>query len=138
MQPAMPGSERRARLPLERGCAGVHHLYPFTIRLKRRTGGEVEPARVKIDPGSKTVTREEDGNEGTDADGSGRRPAIEIAGFWRGVVCGELPSPQGDGFGAKPWGNPVTSRLTATAVVRSPCPRTRTETGHFGPKETRR
>jgi hypothetical protein len=65
MQPAMPRSEKRERLPLERGRTGVHHLYPYTIRLTGRIGGEVEPARVKIDPGSKTVTREEDGNKGT-------------------------------------------------------------------------
>jgi hypothetical protein len=35
-------------------------MYPFTIRLKERVGGEVQPVRVKLDPGAKvTGTRRE-------------------------------------------------------------------------------
>jgi 5-methylcytosine-specific restriction endonuclease McrA len=66
-RPVMPCSEKRARLLLTRGRAVVHRRYPFTIRLKDRIGGEVEPVRVKIDPGSKTtgiaVVTDEDGNK---------------------------------------------------------------------------
>ena len=62
----MPCSEKRARLLLERGRAVVHRRYPFTIRLKDRVGGDVEPVRVKLDPGSRTtgiaVVADEDGN----------------------------------------------------------------------------
>jgi hypothetical protein len=29
--------------------------YPFTIRIKDRVGGEVQPIRIKIDPGSKVT-----------------------------------------------------------------------------------
>jgi 5-methylcytosine-specific restriction endonuclease McrA len=54
-RPLMPCSEKRARLLLERGRAVVHRRYPFTIRLKDRTSGEVQPVRVKLDPGSKTT-----------------------------------------------------------------------------------
>jgi 5-methylcytosine-specific restriction endonuclease McrA len=53
-RPLMPCSERKARLLLKRGRAVVARLYPFTIRLKDRLGGELQPVRVKIDPGSKT------------------------------------------------------------------------------------
>jgi hypothetical protein len=66
-QPLMPCSEKRARLLLTRGRAVVVRRYPFTIRLKDRVGGEVQPVRVKIDPGSKTtgiaVVTDEDGNK---------------------------------------------------------------------------
>ena len=62
----MPCSEKRARLLLTRGRAVVVRRYPFTIRLKDRVGGEVQPVRIKIDPGSKTsgiaVVTDEDGN----------------------------------------------------------------------------
>lgn len=54
-QPLMPCSEKRARILLNRGRAVVVRAYPFTIRLKDRLGGEVQPVRVKIDPGSKTT-----------------------------------------------------------------------------------
>ena len=68
-KPLMPCSEKRARLLLDRRRAVVVKRYPFTIRLKDRVGGETQPVRVKLDPGSKTtgiaVTREEDGNKGT-------------------------------------------------------------------------
>jgi hypothetical protein len=63
----MPCTPKRARQMLERGRAVVHKSYPFTIRLKDRVGGEKQPVRVKIDPGSKftgiAITREEDGNK---------------------------------------------------------------------------
>ena len=52
-RPLMPCSEKRARLLLNRGRAVVVKLYPFTIRLKDRIGGETQPIRVKLDPGSK-------------------------------------------------------------------------------------
>ncbi len=51
----MPCSEKRARLLLERKQAVVHKIAPFTIRLKERVGGEVQPVRLKLDPGSKTT-----------------------------------------------------------------------------------
>ncbi|MBV8315218.1 MAG: RRXRR domain-containing protein [Planctomycetaceae bacterium] len=54
-KPLMPCSEKRARQLLERRRAVVHRLYPFTIRLKDRIGGDVQPVRIKLDPGS-TVT----------------------------------------------------------------------------------
>ena len=54
-KPLMPCSEKRARLLLQRGRAVVVRLAPFTIRLKDRIGGDVQPVRVKIDPGSKTT-----------------------------------------------------------------------------------
>ena len=52
-QPLMPCSEKRARLLLSRGRAVVVKHHPFTIRLKDRIDGEVQPLRVKIDPGSR-------------------------------------------------------------------------------------
>lgn len=52
-QPLMPCSEKRARLLLTRGRAIVVKYHPFTIRLKDRMGGEVQPLRVKLDPGSR-------------------------------------------------------------------------------------
>jgi 5-methylcytosine-specific restriction endonuclease McrA len=63
-KPLMPCSEKRARLLLERKKAVVHRMAPFTIRLKERVGGETQPVRIKLDPGSKTtslaVVREEE------------------------------------------------------------------------------
>ena len=52
-QPLMPCSEKRARLLLARGRGVIVRMYPFTIRLKTRIGGEVQPIAVKLDPGSK-------------------------------------------------------------------------------------
>jgi 5-methylcytosine-specific restriction endonuclease McrA len=52
-QPLMPCSEKRARLLLARRRAVVVKHYPFTIRLKARIGGETQPLRVKLDPGSR-------------------------------------------------------------------------------------
>jgi hypothetical protein len=54
-QALMPCSEKRARLLLDRKLAVVHKMYPFTIRLKERVSGEVQPTQVKLDPGSKTT-----------------------------------------------------------------------------------
>ena len=54
-QPLMPCSEKRARLLLQRGRAVVVRMYPFTIRLKDRIGGETQPVRIKLDPGSRTT-----------------------------------------------------------------------------------
>ena len=51
----MPCTEKRARLLLARGRAVVVRVYPFAIRLKDRVGGEVQPVRLKLDPGSKTT-----------------------------------------------------------------------------------
>ncbi|WP_344701886.1 RNA-guided endonuclease IscB, partial [Halomonas cibimaris] len=66
-QPLMPCSEKRARLLLKRGRAVVHKRYPFTIRLKDRVGGDTQPLRLGIDPGSKTtglaLMRESDGEQ---------------------------------------------------------------------------
>ena len=64
-KPLMPCSEKRARLLLSRNRAVVHKMSPFTIRLKSRTveQSELQPLRLKLDPGSKTtgfvVLREE-------------------------------------------------------------------------------
>ncbi len=52
-QPLMPCSEKRARLLLERGRAVVVRVHPFTIRLKDRVGGDTQPVRIQIDPGSR-------------------------------------------------------------------------------------
>jgi hypothetical protein len=54
-RPLMPCSEKRARLLLAFGRAIVARRYPLTIRLKDRVGGEVQPVRVKPDPGSTTT-----------------------------------------------------------------------------------
>jgi 5-methylcytosine-specific restriction endonuclease McrA len=68
-RPLMPCSEKSARPLLERGRAVVHRRYPFTIRLKDRVVGEVQPVQVKLDPGSKTtgiaVVTDEDRNKPT-------------------------------------------------------------------------
>lgn len=54
-RPLMPCSEKRARLLLERGRAVVVRLAPFTLRLKDRRGGALQPLRLKLDPGSQTT-----------------------------------------------------------------------------------
>jgi len=51
----MPCSEKRARLLLSRKLAFVDRMYPFTIRLKERVGGDMQPMQIKLDPGSKTT-----------------------------------------------------------------------------------
>lgn len=67
-RPLMPCSEKRARLMLERGRAVVVRVHPFTIRLKDRVGGDTQPVRVKIDPGSKTtgIALVREGDNGTE------------------------------------------------------------------------
>lgn len=51
-KPLMPCSEKRARLLLARGCARVHRIIPFTIRLVDRTGEDsvLQPVRLKFYP----------------------------------------------------------------------------------------
>jgi len=51
LMPCHPG---RARELLKKGKAAVYRCYPFTIILKEREGGEVQPLELKVDPGSKT------------------------------------------------------------------------------------
>ena len=66
-KPLMPCHPARARELLREGRAVVHKCTPFTIRLKDRIGGETQPVRIKIDPGSKTtgiVVVREEGRDG--------------------------------------------------------------------------
>jgi len=51
----MPCHSARARQMLTRGKAAVFRQYPFTIILKERDGGDVQPVTIKVDPGSKTT-----------------------------------------------------------------------------------
>lgn len=52
-QPLMPTSPAKARVLLKEGKAAILRQYPFTIILKNRTTGSVQPIRLKVDPGSK-------------------------------------------------------------------------------------
>ena len=52
-QPLMPCKPARARLLLDKGMAAVYRRQPFTIILKERKGGDVQPMTLKLDPGSK-------------------------------------------------------------------------------------
>jgi len=54
-KPLMPTRPSRAKDLLRAGRAVVHRLHPFTIRLKNRVGGVVQPVRLKLDPGSRTT-----------------------------------------------------------------------------------
>lgn len=54
-KPLMPCSSARARELLRKGKAVVHRVRPFAIRLKDRAGGDTQPVRVCLDPGSKTT-----------------------------------------------------------------------------------
>lgn len=54
-QPLMPCHPARARALLKQGKAAVFRAYPFTIILKDRDGGVVQPLETKLDPGSKTT-----------------------------------------------------------------------------------
>ena len=54
-KPLMPTRPARARQLLQEGRAVIHRLRPFTIRLKDREGGETQPVRLKLDPGSKVT-----------------------------------------------------------------------------------
>lgn len=53
--PLMPCHPSRARELLRTGKAAVYRRFPFTIILKEREGGDVQPVALKIDPGSKTT-----------------------------------------------------------------------------------
>ena len=54
-RPLMPTHPARARLLLKTGRAVVHKRVPFTIRLKDRDGGAVQPVRMKIAPSRATT-----------------------------------------------------------------------------------
>jgi len=54
-KPLDPCHPARARELLKAGKAAVFRRYPFTIILKERSGGFVQPLALKIDPGSKTT-----------------------------------------------------------------------------------
>ena len=54
-QPLMPCHPARARELLTKGRAVVIRLHPFTIRLTRRMGGEIQPIVLGLDPGSKAT-----------------------------------------------------------------------------------
>ena len=54
-QPLMVCHPARARKLLKAGHAAVFRRFPFTIILKNRVGGYKQPARIKIDPGSKVT-----------------------------------------------------------------------------------
>lgn len=54
-QPLMPCRSARARELLRAGKAVVLRRYPFTIMLKTREGGDVQPISLNVDPGSKTT-----------------------------------------------------------------------------------
>ncbi len=54
-RPLMPCHPARARQLLDRGKAAVFRRVPFTLILKGRTGGDVQPVEARVDPGSKTT-----------------------------------------------------------------------------------
>jgi len=54
-QPLMPCSPARARMLLREGKAAVFRRYPFTIILKDRACGDIQPVELKVDPGSKVT-----------------------------------------------------------------------------------
>ncbi|WP_252180257.1 RNA-guided endonuclease IscB [Endozoicomonas sp. 4G] len=54
-KPLMPCHPARARKLLNKGKAAVFRRYPFTIILKEREGGDVQPLELKFDVGSKTT-----------------------------------------------------------------------------------
>jgi 5-methylcytosine-specific restriction endonuclease McrA len=66
-QPIMPCHPARARKLLRSGRARVHRRFPFTIRLIDVNGADIQPVRIKIDPGAKTtgiaIVREENGKQ---------------------------------------------------------------------------
>ncbi len=51
----MPCHPARAKELLDKGKAAVFRRQPFTIILKDREGGEVQPLAFKVDPGAKTT-----------------------------------------------------------------------------------
>ena len=58
--PLMPCHSARARQLLRQKKAAVFRQYPFTIILKERDGGDIQPIALKVDPGSK-YHRDSDG-----------------------------------------------------------------------------
>jgi 5-methylcytosine-specific restriction endonuclease McrA len=54
-KPLMPCHPARARQLLREGKAAVFRRQPFTIILKERESGDVQPVEVRLDPGSKTI-----------------------------------------------------------------------------------
>ena len=54
-RPLMPTTPARARILLQAGKAVVFRLHPFTIRLKNRVEGAVQPLILLLDPGSKAT-----------------------------------------------------------------------------------
>lgn len=64
--PLMPCHPARARELLNKDRAVVVRHVPFVIRLKDRVGGDVQPVRLGVDPGSKftgmAVSRDENGD----------------------------------------------------------------------------
>lgn len=54
-KPLAPCTCARARILLSKEKAAVFRLYPFTIILKERDNGDVQPLSFKIDQGSKTT-----------------------------------------------------------------------------------
>jgi 5-methylcytosine-specific restriction endonuclease McrA len=54
-KPLMPCTPKRARKLLTSGRAAVYWRQPFTIILKFRDDGELQPVEFKTDPGSKTT-----------------------------------------------------------------------------------
>jgi 5-methylcytosine-specific restriction endonuclease McrA len=55
MSPLMPCSPARARKLLKAGRAAILRYHPFTIVLKDREGGHLQPVATKVDPGSETT-----------------------------------------------------------------------------------
>ncbi|MGL5193170.1 MAG: RRXRR domain-containing protein, partial [Chroococcales cyanobacterium] len=55
-QPLNPIHPGRARMLLSQGKAAVFRSFPFTLMLKEEVSSpDVEPLRIKIDPGAKTT-----------------------------------------------------------------------------------
>ena len=54
-QPLMPCHPARSRKLLKNGKAAVYRRYPFTIIMKCRVGGDLQPIEIKFDPGSRTT-----------------------------------------------------------------------------------
>lgn len=51
----MPCHPARARELLRQGRAVIHRVVPFVIRLKDRASGDLQPVRIKLDPGSQVT-----------------------------------------------------------------------------------